>query len=348
MVQAPCPETCSELPPDKQKKCEQEGYSFEYLKDATSQIKKEMPTVILCGGVLAEFLYPESRNPLTGKTFGRDETWNMALNPSKWGIKMSRVESQTQWAISRGWIEVGEPYDPKEDMPFYFPDMTNPKFQELFLSGIKKQIDCGVDAIWIDMLYVQPELLKRITGDINHPTVKESYEAASDIIDEIHQYGLSKGRYIYVISWAQPIMLEASYPRPDLDALMTTVGNKEIRAMEMDEKKWNVGLERIREKFGDIPIFARIDYGSEGSPLSVFSQELTTEQESQFLRVADEFFQQKGIIFIYPIHGGNMAGLKTKSKILSYGKYDWYDSLAPEFQTYDTIKELAQNKSKSK
>jgi len=61
----------------------------------------------------------------------------------------------------------------------------------------------------------------------------------------------------------------------------------------------------------------------------------------------DNFFQQKGIIIIYPIHGGSMGGLGGKGvKKLSYGKYDWYDSLVTEFETHETIKELAQNKSK--
>jgi len=42
-----------------------------------------------------------------------------------------------------------------------------------------------------------------------------------------------------------------------------------------------------------------------------------------------------------------MGGLGGKGvKKLSYGKYDWYDSLATEFETHETIKELAQNKSK--
>ena len=31
-------------------------------------------------------------------------------------------------------------------------------------------------------------------------------------------------------------------------------------------------------------------------------------------------------------------------KKFSYGRYNWYDSLAPEFETYDAIKELAQKK----
>ena len=36
------------------------------------------------------------------------------------------------------------------------------------------------------------------------------------------------------------------------------------------------------------------------------------------------------------------------AKILSYGKSRCYDSLAPEFQTYETMVELAKNKSKGK
>ena len=31
-------------------------------------------------------------------------------------------------------------------------------------------------------------------------------------------------------------------------------------------------------------------------------------------------------------------------KKLSYGKFNWHDSLAPEFETYETIRELANRK----
>ncbi len=37
-------------------------------------------------------------------------------------------------------------------------------------------------------------------------------------------------------------------------------------------------------------------------------------------------------------------GPQGKITKLSYEKYNWYDALAPEFDTYDTIKELAQSK----
>jgi len=55
------------------------------------------------------------------------------------------------------------------------------------------------------------------------------------------------------------------------------------------------------------------------------------------------FFSKKGVIFIYPLYGGDMRRLGLVKKF-SYGRYNWYDSLAPEFETYDTMKELAQKK----
>ena len=34
----------------------------------------------------------------------------------------------------------------------------------------------------------------------------------------------------------------------------------------------------------------------------------------------------------------------TNARVLSYGRFKIYDSLAPEFETYEAIKELAQRK----
>ena len=88
-----------------------------------------------------------------------------------------------------------------------------------------------------------------------------------------------------------------------------------------------------------------IDYGGPGrTPLYVFSQELSKKEAKEFLRKADKFFSQKGIIFIYPLHGGDMGRKKMRIKKLSYSKFNWYDSLAPEFETYEMIKKLAQSK----
>ena len=99
----------------------------------------------------------------------------------------------------------------------------------------------------------------------------------------------------------------------------------------------------VEAKLGEIPIFTFIDFGNDGLPLAIFSQKLTKSEQREFLEYADEFFQEKGINFIYPVHGGFMG--KSAAK-LSFGEFKIYDSLAPEFQTYETIKELAQSKSR--
>jgi hypothetical protein len=49
-----------------------------------------------------------------------------------------------------------------------------------------------------------------------------------------------------------------------------------------------------------------------------------------------------GMVFVYPIHGGYLGDDAT---VLLFGTYTTYDSLAPQFNTYGTIKYLAQKKS---
>ncbi len=342
---APTPQSCSDLPQAEREKCEMKGYSYEYLENAAAKIKTVLPGIIFNGGVSGEFLNPECWNELTGEKLGRDKIWAMALDPSKWGIPMSKEEFQTKVAISHGWAKKGQPYNPKEKMPYYFPDQTNPDYQELFLSWVKKQIDCGVDAVLIDINTKQAKFLAGITGNINHLAVKDSFKGASEIVAGIHRYGLSKGRYIYVISWATAALLRSPHPAPELDAVMTTVSTEEITGMKIDISKWDIYVKKIKEKLGDIPIFVMFDQGPDNRPLEAFSQGLTKAQQQDFLKIADKFFQKKGLIFIYPVHGGMMA-VEKKLKVRSYGKFNWYDSSAPEFQTYKTIKELALRKSK--
>ncbi|MCW3135961.1 MAG: glycoside hydrolase family 31 protein [Canidatus Methanoxibalbensis ujae] len=336
----PCPEHCEDLPPDKQEACELKGYSYEHLRNAVSSIKSEMPDVIFGGGQALEFLNPECWNPITGEKFGREDTWKMALDPMKWGIDISKEEFQRQWAIKMGWTSPHDRYNPEEEMPFYFPDITNPDFQDLFLSWAYKQIDCGVDAYWIDMLFRQAREMRSITGDENHTAVRESYDAASQLVHKIHQYGLSKGKYVYVMTW--PEAATFSFKQPDLDAVIVTFSAEEVRSMDIDEERWDEMISDIREKMGDIPIFAIFDFGLDNSPLYVLSQEMDSEDVKDFLKMADEFLQDRGVTLIYPVHGGNM-GVK-QVKVLSYGKFNWYDAMAPEFQTYDVIKELALSK----
>ena len=211
------------------------------------------------------------------------------------------------------------------------------------MSWAERQVDAGADAIWIDMLFRQVTMLYRLTKDFEHPAVRESYSAINKIVDKIHEYGKRKGKYVHVGSWATPVKFP--YPPPQLDFVTVTPSGKEIRELELNEEKWNEYLSLIRERFGEVPVFAFIDWaGTTKTPLGQFSQNLSKEEQREFLKKADEFFSKKGIIFVYPVHGGFMG---HDAKILSFGKSKVYDSLAPEFETYETIKELTKRETEN-
>ncbi len=337
------PETVlpSDYPQDYVDKCAQQGYTYQQLKEAVSKIKKDNPDAIFCSAIPAQMITSLAWDPVSGEYLGVEETWAMALDPGKWDIDYPKKKFQCEVAKSRSWIGLLKNcnnYDPGKES-FYVPDITNERFQELFLAWAKKQIDCGADAIWIDLLFSQAGMLKVVTNDPDHPAVKESFESASKMIEDIQDYSISKGKYVYVGTW--PSSTPYPYPQPKPDFVTLTPSSQEIYSMKLDEGKIDADVRKIRKNFGDIPIFAFIDWGNSNSPLAFFSQKLSSEQQREFLVIADKAYQEKGIIFTYPLHGGGMGG---NAKKLSFGEFRIYDSLSPEFDTYETIKELALNK----
>jgi len=329
------------------------GHYYQELERWISAIKKEIPGIIFVGAIPAQTLARIEYNPLTDKVYSMNETWAMALDPQKWHITHNGKPVTKERFQS--WFYGIHPYGGKleeynwQKVSAYFPDITNPDFQELLLSWAKKQIDCGADGIWIDMLYTQASLLARITGDVNHPAVRESIEAAKKIVDEIHEYGERKGRHIFVGSWIGPFVSmelkgkSCPYSPPDVDFVTVSMINQEILNKHLDVNKWEKKVSIIMEKYGDIPVLAFIDWGFDNSQMVVFSQKLNKEEQRQVLREFDKSFEEMGINFVYPVHGGYLGRGEITTK-LAFGKYRFYDALAPEFDTYDTIKELAQSK----
>lgn len=337
----PCPESSTDssgfFTSAQLAEAAERGYTYGQLRTTIPEIKAAVPDVIFCGAMGAQYMNARERNPITGEILDRDETWEMALDPEKWGIAQSKSEFQEGFAKNHNWVASDETYD-QDKVAFYYPDLTNPDFQDLFLSWAKKQIDCGADAIWIDFLFTQANILETKTGDPNHPAVKESYDAAYVIVDEIHNYGYSKyGKYVYVGTWSGVTRLP--YSQQDLDFVTMTPSPNEILSENLDEGTWESTTAEISQKLGDIPVFAFIDWAGDGAPISVFSQNLDRDQQRAFLNTMADYFQSRGIIFVYPIHGGFLG---DNAKILAFGEYKVYDSLAPEFSTYDAIKEVVQ------
>ncbi len=327
------------------------GHYYEELQRWIAAIKTDLPDLLFIGAIPAQTLPRVEWNPITGRVYDSEETWAMALDPQKWGIERDGkpVTKEALQAWFYGVHPYGGPmeeYDPRTTAA-YFPDLTNPQFQELMLSWAQKQVDCGADGIWIDMLYRQAYLLAQVTGDVHHPAVAESMQAASQIVDAIHAYGELRGKHVYVGSWAGAFVWaelagqEWPYAPPDVDFITVSPTILEIREKKLDPSRWEGLLRVTASEYGDIPVFAFIDWSFDESQTVVFSQELTPEEQSEVLRAFDEALEAIGVTFVYPLHGGYMGRGEVTTR-LAFGEYRIYDALAPEFDTYETIKELAQ------
>lgn len=312
---------------------------YSNLQNALFPIKTAMPNIIFTAAVPAQALWRTNYNPKKRQFINYPTTWNMALDPLAWGILgVSKTQFQCEYAKRRTWIDQSfdcAMYDPQA-VGAYYPDITNPAFQELLLSWAEKLIDIGADAIWIDMLFSQANFIEKLTGDINHPAVKASYDAASKIIDDLHNYRQG----LYVGTWSNWSAFPYSPPMLDFVTISPTKEEVLNKPITFNESSWNVFIESVKTKRGNIPIIGFIDWADiADTPLGAFSQTLSIADQNNFLEAADDFLITKGIRFAYPIHGGWMGDDAT---VLSYGRYKTYDSLAPEFQAYETIKELAQ------
>ena len=334
----------SEFPVEYMKEAAKRGYTYRQLRDATGKIKAELPGILVVGAITAQRINRIDWNPVSGNIFEQKETWEMAFNPEKWNLDVSKKEAQCKLTKSWHWTDPNlkclDDYDPKKSNA-YFPDITNKEYQKLLLSWAEKQIDCGADAIWIDMLFYQANLIEKSYP--GHIAVKESFDASSKIVDEIHKYGKSKDKQIYVGTWYT--FAEFYYFPPNIDFVTASPLSEEVLNKEFNLDGWiefKSDMEEIERKLDKkIPIFAFIDVGNDNLPIAIFSQNLTPDEQREFLKTADEFYSKLDINFVYPVHGGFMG---QHAKILSFGISKNYDSLAPEFQTYKTIKELVLKK----
>ncbi|RLF88642.1 hypothetical protein DRN46_06770, partial [Thermococci archaeon] len=352
-----------------------QGYTLAQLKEAIKELKERNKDVIFTAGLGIEYFYSRDIDPITREVITPEKAWQLALNPKEYGFNMSKEEFQCWW----GKTLLGSlppdfncsKYDYRE-AKIYFPDVNKEEVRELYLHKAMALIDAGADAIWIDLLDSQAKHFYRLSRNRNHHAIKRTFESISKLVDEIHRYGLSKGKRVYVGSWPSPFFhIDSDIPRPNYDFVVVTPTGEEVLNMEFDEEKWNTILSSIRKVYGeDIVILLRLDVGFWNSPAHVFSQHLTPSQQRKVLKYMDDFCSKHDILFSYPVFGLYMGPWeKNETKVLAWRSVCWetltkpdaliisypfsekegcgfeiYDSLAPEFQTYGTIKELIQKR----
>jgi len=258
-------------------------------------------------------------DPLTFKPIPKSELESMALDYSKWGLPYDKDKTQEYFREKAG-IPAGA----------VFPDITNEAYQEYLIRKVKALKEAGVKCVWLDMLFAQANIAYAITHDYNHPAVKEAYEAAVKVVKEIKAMGMTVG------TWADWVIYPYSNA-PPVDFVTKTVSRKEVMEGSVNLTEWREVISTIRGRT-NATILMVFDFGpSDNTPLAIFSQQLTPEQQTEFLKSMGEACKELGVVPVYPVHGGCMGRDAQK---LSYGKYLYYDALAPEFRTYETIKEL--------
>lgn len=316
--------------------------NYDELKRNIVIIKNKNPDVIFGASLIVSQVDAEERDPLTGEPIPESKIKEMAFNPLEWNINYERDGK----LVTKE--ELHKIYSERSGLDVYLPDITNTEYQKLVLNIVKKEIDSGADAVWLDGFYLQADIIAEATGDASHPAVKAAFEAYSKIVDDIHAYGNIKGKYVYVGSWGEAgrnlQAVEVNYPfaMPKLDFVTIGISHKEMRDRKPDKAYWEWKTKWVKKYFGDVPIIAVIDWSFDANTaLGIFSQDLTKEEANEAVRNFDTFFKENGILFAYPVHGGWMGWEATKG---SFGKTRIYDSLAPEFDTYDMIVELANKK----
>ena len=335
-VWSPQPNFCEEHKISRQRQiCETwSRYAYEWLGKAVRALRRAGVRSIICGAVPVQVLNRDEYDPVKRKWLHYPETWEMALDPRKWGINVSKEEFQCWFEKIHGSLPQNfdcRRYDP-ETRPAYFPDITNPKVQELLLNKIRAQVNRGCRAMWIDMLFNQAGYLLNYVNQ-RHPAIRQSIAAANRIVSRVK---FMRGR-IFVGSW-----LPMEPFRSPLDFATAYPVRSEILMQRMNDRRWNDLLRRERYQVSGNTLIAFLDWwGSDSCPLAVFSQKLSPDRQAKFLAYADTYFRSKGIVFALHIHGGSMG---VGPRRLAWGRFNWYDSLAPEFRTYPTIKQLAMRK----
>ncbi len=295
-------------------------WSYESLKEQVDALNKRTDT-IFCGGILCQYLNYKLWNEVTGRIYTDSEIEDMMLDLSKWDLPYNREKTQELFrkAIGRG----------------YYGDITNEKYRGLLLSRVKKFSECGVKAFWFDMLYSQAFIIaKYITKNFRHEAVIDSFEAATEFIEKARKYGIA-GTWINQLILCDTLKYDAI-----CDFTTADPGPETVLNFKFNEKRWSNFFSIKKNTAPEAKFLITFNWGPRDSTsLAVFSQKLNSQQQCQYLQVLNNFARKNNAIPVFPVHGGYLGPNANK---LAWGKYNMYDALAPEFNTYECIKRLTE------
>ncbi|RLI83701.1 hypothetical protein DRP04_00850 [Archaeoglobales archaeon] len=288
--------------------------------------------VIISGGIHAITIWRRDYDDYLYKWINYPETWQMAFDPTKFGIPISKEMYNCQYIKKQGF---SYPLPCTAFHPClasnYAPDLTNSAYQTFLYHMGLRQVESGCNAVWIDAwLWVASDMV-RVTGDPKHPAVKAIVTGFNAVGDMLRKSGALVSTWYSKVPFRQKIDI----------VTINAATPQEILNFKISEERIENEIREVRRVVGNVPIAAFIDWGGASPSMYAFSQQLSPEKQSKFLIYATEFYKSyPEITFVYPVMGGTMGRIGQGPTIKSFGKFDVYCSFAPEFRTYDTIKKL--------
>jgi len=277
------------------------------LKSSVSQLKNIMPGVIYQGGISAQFVDPH-------------DTWasGLQISASDFDKMLARDSSGNRIPIAYG----------------YMPDLASPVYRNYLIGWCKKQIDAGVDAIFFDGVYGYAGYKVSTMGRDPHVVNPQYAGYYKQVVDSLKSYAASKGRQFLAAKsggvLAASVGIYQDYPvllqSDDLihGSFSTEVFSPPFVPVE-DFAKMKANLIKVRGY--EVPIIMYFDWAGTdpNTQMSKFVT-LSTQDQITVLENIDAATKAAGILFAYPVYGGDTFA----------GKYD-----SVKYGTYNTIVVLA-------
>jgi len=289
---------------------------YPQLKSSVSQLKTIMPDVIYEGGISAQFVDPH-------------DTWSS-------GLKISASDFNMMLAYDISGQPIPLAYG-------YMPDLASLVYRKYLTGWCQKQINAGVDAIFFDGVYGYAEYKINTMGQ-NPDVVNSQYTGYyKTVVDNLKSYAASRGRQFLAARsggvLAAAVGIYQQYPvllRAD-DFIHGSFNILDFSPPFVPVENFvKIKSQLTQAKGSSVPIIMYFDWvgADPNTQMSKFAA-LSTADQVTVLKNIDAATKAAGILFAYPVYGGDTSDGKYDS--VKYGTYDTIVGIASPTSTTDTF-----------
>lgn len=254
--------------------------AYPMLREAILRIKAELPYIHLMGGISAA-------------GFMEGDTWPNGTSVS------SQEEKDIAYVLPNGSF-ARYASDPKHSLVF---DIRKQTARDFLVEWAKLQVDVGFDSIFFDEIDYIP-LVYGIDA-------RSFYLNWKDIGQRLRNYAETKYGIKLLLGvnggWVHdPSREKLVDPWPYQDFISVSFSLKTIQTGTiLDDRNW-YRQQTLRVYASTPSMFAFLDWGPIPSPLSALADLPSSDQE-KMLEKLQKSALDNGMIFVYPLHGGNIA-----------------------------------------